>query len=85
MRGEWSSATEAEYLRNFSIHPDDFQHWVAVLGRRANGLYIIADPMSSVGIAILATAREIARFFADGLQRFNVRDAWELSGQQHGQ
>lgn len=70
-------SSKGKYLWNFSIHPKDFEHWSIIFGKRADGLYIIGDPMSSVG-STLATVKEIELFLNLGAVRFNDREAWEL-------
>jgi len=70
-------SSEGKYLWNFSVHHQDFEHWSIIFGKRSDGLYIIGDPMSSVG-STLASGKEIELFLILGAARFNNRESWEL-------
>jgi hypothetical protein len=69
---------QGAYLNDYAIHPKDFLHWSLVFGKRADGMYIVGDPLSRIG-AIAVPGSEILRFWENGQRSYGIRGAWSLS------
>jgi hypothetical protein len=42
-------AEKGDYLESYTRRSSDFDHWIAVLGKTPEGLYLVADPLSKNG------------------------------------
>jgi hypothetical protein len=73
----WGRALDqrGEYLHHFDRPngDDGFGHWCAVLGKTTDGLYVVADPLSTCG-CIAVNASSLERFFADGAELATALD-----------
>jgi hypothetical protein len=57
---------KGQYLHHYGNKAaDQFGHWVSVLGKTADGLYIVADPLSRAG-CIAVDGSALQRFWKDG-------------------
>jgi hypothetical protein len=75
----WGSSlsSRGEYLWNFDASPSDFQHWSIILGKRADGMYVLADPLSRIG-TIPVTGAQILKFLDAGRIKFGVHEVWAV-------
>jgi hypothetical protein len=55
---------KGEYLEHYTRRDTDFDHWIAVLGKTAEGLYIVADPLARKG-PFAVSANDLVRYLTN--------------------